>query len=202
MQLAEQRNRIERQLTELEELQAKLQRDIRVVQTAISVHERYSERLDIDRQLELIGPHKEVRPEDLQRIEDLSARIKQRREQRETVIAELELLKEELGGIEVNETLWQQAPKIEALGEQQTWILALEGQVQELEVEVAGLDTEWEKQREKLGLGVSRPRRLKSPIAVEIVLAAPPNDCGLPPSGWLKSNKKSGQGTASRGNER
>jgi uncharacterized protein YhaN len=173
VQLAEQRNRVERQLTDFEEIQAKLQRDIRVVQTAISVHERYSERLDIDRQLELIGPHKEVRPEDLQRIEDLFARIKARREQRETVIAELELLKEELGGIEVNDTLYQQAPKIEALGEQQAWILALEGQVQELEVEVAGLDTEWEKQRERLGLGGISNTPIEITDRIETILRAP-----------------------------
>ena len=173
VQLAEQRNRLERQLAKAEELQLKLQRDIRVTQTALGVYERYSERRIVQSKLELIGPRKEVRPEELQRIEELSGRIKQRREQRDTVIAELQLLKEELAGIEVNETLWEQAPKIEAIGEQQAWILALEGQVQELEVEVAGLDTEWDKQREKLGLGGLSHTPIEITDRVETVLRGP-----------------------------
>ncbi len=62
-------------------------------------------------------------------------------------------MRSEFAGLAVNESLWRQAARIEAFKEQEPWIAQLQGQIGELEKEIAGLGAELTAESERLGLG-------------------------------------------------
>jgi len=151
--LATQRSRLERETDRLEAENERLGQQARLVELAITLRERWARRVDLDAQLAALGPAAELPEGALERLDALCARIKRHRERGLALKREQQRLREELGRRDPNETLWRQAPRIEALLEQRTWIETLERQVAELESEVGQLDGDLASRRQRLGLG-------------------------------------------------
>ena len=55
----------------------------------------------------------------------------------------------------VNEALWRQTKRIEALKEQEPWIAQLQGQIGELQSEIGRSEAELAAEHERLGLEVA-----------------------------------------------
>ena len=72
----------------------------------------------------------------IERLDAINARI-QRHQQRLDHLARLrEDAKREFAALAVNEALWRQTARIEALKEQEPWIAQLQGQIGELQSEI------------------------------------------------------------------
>jgi len=151
--LAAQRAQLDRETQSLEAESEGLGREARLVELAITLRERWERRAELDAQLAALGPTAELSAGALERLDALTSRIRRHRERAKALKGEREGLRQEMGNRRPNETLWRQAPRIEALLEQRAWIETLERQVAELESEVGQLDETLSNTRGQLGVG-------------------------------------------------
>jgi len=150
--LATQRNQIELETRQLEEKNNRADRDARVVELAITLRDRWNRRAELDNELATLGPTAIIPDGAIDRLDDLNTRLQQHQQQAEQLQQQREQIRTEAADLGINQALWRQAARIEALREQETWITTLQSRIAELEREIgeleAGLDTE----REQLGL--------------------------------------------------
>jgi uncharacterized protein YhaN len=151
--LAAERNQLQRELTRLEEENNQTDHQARVIELAITLRNRWNRRAALDDELAALGPSASVPCRTVERLDALNARLQKHRELADGTQQQREQLRAEAAGLAVNEALWRQAARIEALQEQQPWIATLRSQAGELETEIAQLEADLATQRQKLGLG-------------------------------------------------
>ena len=151
--LAASRNQLQRELTRLEEENNRTEHQARVVELAITLRDRWSQRAALDDQLAALGSPGTMPEGAVGRLDALNARLAKHQQRVERLERHREQLRSEASGLDVNESLWRQAARIEALQEQQSWLTSLESQVGELETEIAELESGLASEREQLGLG-------------------------------------------------
>ena len=154
--LADQRNQLDRETSRLEEENGRLDQQARLVELAITLRDRWARRAELDAQLAALGPAAELPEGALERLDALSSRIKRHRDRGISLKRKRAQLREEIQGQQPNEALWRQAPRIEALLEQRTWIETLQRQTEELEAEVDQLDQDLLSKRQQVGVGAGR----------------------------------------------
>ena len=154
--VAAERDQLHAEITQLEEEANRVERLARVTDLALAVRDRSAQRAALDEQLSAIGPLKIMPDAAVERLDALNARIQKHQEHLDRVAQQSEALRAEFAGLAVNESLWRQAARIEAFKEQEPWITQLQGQVAELEKEIAGLKAELTAESERLGLGPTR----------------------------------------------
>lgn len=151
--LAADHQQIHRDIDRLEEDRAQLDRQARIAELALSVRDRWQQRAVLDQKLASLGHVEAVPARALTRLDSIRAKLRRYRQKIHALRKEKAHLQTEARELSVSEALWSQAPRIEALAEQQAWIKNLQQQIAALEQETAGLHSEMKSRREGLGLG-------------------------------------------------
>jgi uncharacterized protein YhaN len=126
----------------LEEDKNQAQRRLRIVELALALRDRWSERKAIIDQMAALGSLPPAPPGAIERLDAINVRLKKHHRRVETIQARTEALAAEASALQINEPLRRQAARIEALQEQESWLAALKTQIQELDAEIAGLESE------------------------------------------------------------
>ncbi len=137
LELVRSRQELDRAAGELESQESAL--DLRLQQLALAqqIEPRWRHRQQLERQLDALGTIAHIADDCLPKLEDLKARAATRRDRAQKVFERRKELIGEMGRMRINDALCRQAPRIEALAEQQTWIGALDAQARQLEAELA-----------------------------------------------------------------
>ncbi len=150
----------------------------RVTELAVSFRERWVQRAALDEQLAALGqqaargqsafvrstlgtvpangesPHFPAMPEGaIERLDALNGRIQGHQQRLEHLGRLREEAKGQFAALAINEALWRQAARIEALTEQEPWITQLQGQIGAMKGEMAELESDLAAERKRLGLG-------------------------------------------------
>ena len=145
------REQLQTSVNRLEAENARFEQQSRELGLARRLGERWQRRASIERQLAGLGSFEALPPNALARFDRLEARLAVRRRRLARIKTERRELADAVEQLNINEALCRQALRLEALGEQQQWIRALEGQVDALECEVLELESQREDSYKKLG---------------------------------------------------
>lgn len=148
-QLQGQSKQLQVQIAQLEEENKQLQRQSRLFETALSLRDSLVRRDELNRQLETLGPAPTMPPDGLELLAAYNTQIELRQERRKALRGRARKLRQQVRGLQIRQTLWEQAPRIEALGEQQQWVEKLETQIRTLEEESADLEAQCQALREQ-----------------------------------------------------
>jgi uncharacterized protein YhaN len=151
--LAAERDQLQREVTRLEEENRQTSHQVRVLELAINLRDRWKQRAALDDELAALGPSGSIPAGAVERFDALSARLQKHQQLGEQAERQQQQLRAEAAGLAINEALWRQAAHIEALHEQRSWIATLQNQVGELETEIAHLESDLAAQQQQLGLG-------------------------------------------------
>jgi uncharacterized protein YhaN len=151
--LAAERSELDRELARLEEERNRTEHQARVVELAITLRERWLHRKGLEDQLTVLGSPQAMPPGVVERFDGLVGRLQKRQQEAQQLQSQAEQTRAEAAGLAVNDALWRQAARIEALQEQDTWLTGLQNQVDELELEIAELESSLGDEHKRLGLG-------------------------------------------------
>ncbi len=140
MELESQRLRLTDEGGLLQQRLEELGRQQHVIETALGCHDLWSEQQDVRRQLEQLGTVPEVPASALQTLEELGKTIDQHQRQMELLKRRRREIHREVAMLPLNERLWAQAARIEALAELTPWIGSLQSQVEQLRGESLSLE--------------------------------------------------------------
>ncbi|MGA2620903.1 MAG: AAA family ATPase [Thermoguttaceae bacterium] len=166
VQLAGQRAHLDRDLARLTEEKDHTDEQVRVIELALAVADRWARRAALDDELALLGPKAPLPPDARQRLEAIKARGQKYAHRAEQFDRRREELRQESAGLAVSEPLARQAARIEALLEQQPWIDTIRSRVAALEQEGGQLRSGLAAQQQRLGLGPAA-----DPAAMPVVTA-------------------------------
>ncbi|MFH1266436.1 MAG: AAA family ATPase, partial [Planctomycetota bacterium] len=113
------RNLLQREIVRLEEENTAAENQASVVELAVALRERWTGRAELDDQLAAMGRVPVVPEGAVERIDAIHARSQKHRGRLEQLERQYAGLKEEAAELKINEALWRQAARIEALQEQQ-----------------------------------------------------------------------------------
>jgi uncharacterized protein YhaN len=171
--LAAEHDQLHQEIIRLEEEANHTEQLARVMEPAVSLRERWTERAALDEQLAALGqqmgkgghsPFVRSTPGavpangecplfPIERLDAVNANI-QKHQQRLDHLGRLrEEAKAQFAALPINEALWRQAARIEALKEQEPWITQLQGQIGQSKSEIAELEADLAAERKRLGLG-------------------------------------------------
>ncbi len=151
--LAAQREQLAKETADLEENNNRLKHQLRVLEIAAAVHDRWEQRGDLDQQIEGLGPVEAVPEGAVDRLNEIDERVAQRRRQADELKRRWEESRAEAMELEVNQALWRLAPRIEVLQEQEEWIGTLGTRTRELREEIGQLERQLSAQHKEYGLG-------------------------------------------------
>ena len=147
------RGQIEREAARLEEQQGKLQYELRVIEIALAVRDRWQQRAELEAELAALAPAASMPEGAVQRLDAANARLRRHQQGAEQLRDQRRQLRREAAELKINEPLWRQAARVEALCEQAPWIGTLEEQILELETEIEELRPKVDAEQKRLGLG-------------------------------------------------
>lgn len=150
--LAAERDQLHQEVTRLEEECSRAERLARVMDMALSLRDRWMQRASLDEQLLTFGPLKTMPEGAVERLDALNARAEKHQQRLDRLAGVREAAKREYAATALNEPLWRQSARIDALKEQESWIAQLQGQIAELQGEIGQSESELGAQRERLGL--------------------------------------------------
>ena len=150
--LVAERTQLHAEITRLEEEANRMERLARVMDLTVALRERWSQRVALDDQLSALGPLKTVPEGAIGRLDAVNARLQKHQQRLDQLVELREAAKREFGELPINEPLWRQAARIEAIQEQEPWITQLLHQIAELQSEIGQVDRESAAESERLGL--------------------------------------------------
>ena len=150
--LVAEREELNREITRLEEENNAAENLARAMDLAVVVRDRWMQRESLDEQLSTLGPLKLMPDGAIERLDSINGRIAEHGQHIDRLARLRDEAKREFTGLAVNEALWRQAARIEALKEQEPWVAQLQGQINELQSEVEESEFELAAERERLGL--------------------------------------------------
>jgi uncharacterized protein YhaN len=145
-ELAVQRAALAEEAEELEETLSKTDGSHRLFEAALEVQGSWNLRADLERQIGSLRDTKQLPQRAVEKLEGLNRKVKSLRKKAKKIALRGQQFRREVGEILVNRPLLAQANRIEALGEQTQWIIALESQIQKLKEDIRRLDAEIEQQ--------------------------------------------------------
>lgn len=149
------REQVEREAGRLEQEHDELRHEARVVEIALAVRRRWQQRAELDEQLAALAPAATMPEDAVARLDAVQQELASHRETAEQLQRERRRLGQEAAELKVSRSFWRQAPRIEALCEQESWIGTLEEQIFALEAEVEELESKMSAERERLGIDIS-----------------------------------------------
>jgi uncharacterized protein YhaN len=153
LQAAAQRAATEREIEDLQSETQQIEDETKTLELARAVRSPWQKRETIDERLAAIGEIREL-PEHLPRqLDHLTGQMRKCRAQAKQIKASRRRLVAELNDLVLNERLWRQAPRIEALAEQRTWLASITDQAQRLKKEIADLENDLKNRHANSGMG-------------------------------------------------
>ena len=125
--------------------------ELRLLDVATAIRPKWLERIDVAAQLEAMPPVGEVPTGAVERLQRLQRRINALKRREITEEQRKRALREEADALSVNEPLWRQSPRIEALHEQRDWIVSIAQQAVAAETAAAQLESQIAALRDRLG---------------------------------------------------
>ncbi len=127
---------LDQQAHRIEEEHEKYRHEARLLEIALAVRDLWQTREQLLERLEEMGRVEPVSEETVRQLVDLEKAIAERRRQISELRKHYRQLREETEKLDINETLWKMAPRIEILQQQGDWITSLQEQVDAMELEV------------------------------------------------------------------
>ncbi len=146
------RGQVEREAARLEGEVESLQSQLRTLEIAGGLRGQFAERADLDAQFAAVAPGFAMPEGALKRLEGMTKRLREHQDQARGLQGQRERLRREAAGLERNEALYRQAARIEALGEQQSWITMLQEQILQLEAEIDEVEPKLAAEQKRFGL--------------------------------------------------
>ncbi len=131
--LAEAIARAEAELTDIE-------RQSKLVELAIAVADRWQARAALNEQLATHLPSGAFPPDAIARMQQIKSRRAAAELRLKKIVRRRRRLRDEIAAIEINESLWKHAPRIQALAENEAWIGTAEQQVRDAQAAVDELE--------------------------------------------------------------
>jgi len=151
--LAAEQNQLDREIVRLNEEDHQIEHRARVIELAVTLRDRWAQRQELNDQLAALGSPTAMPDGAVERLDEINSRQQKHEQQVEQLLEHRRQLGEEAARSKINEPLWRQAARIEALLEQESWITSLDGQVHTLQTEVDELQSALDAQRQQVGLG-------------------------------------------------
>jgi uncharacterized protein YhaN len=150
--LAAEHDQLHQEITRLQEEANRSEQLARVTELAVSLRERWMRRAALDEELSALGPLRPMPEGAIERLDAVNARIHGHQQRLDHFGRLREEAKGQFAALPINEALWRQAARIEALKEQEPWITQLQGQIGASKAEIAELEAELAAERKQLGL--------------------------------------------------
>ena len=135
---------IDDEISRIEEQRNDIQRRIRVLESAVTVCDRWRQLSEMDQQLNQSGYAMDISADAVEQLDGLNANIERYRERQTAIRDRCKELRDKAKGDSVNRPLWRNRARIEAIGEQRDWIASLESQMDRIAAKVAALETRLE----------------------------------------------------------
>jgi uncharacterized protein YhaN len=136
LELVGQRQELDRSAAELEQADVALDERAQMLGLAQLVEPRWRSRQEIERKITALGTVPHIADDCLPQLDDLKARLATRRQRLQRATQRRTELVAEAGRLKINDALCRQAPRLEALAEQQHWIASLGSQAEQIEAEL------------------------------------------------------------------
>jgi len=151
--LADEQNRLQRDITRMEEESTAAERQARVIELAVTLRESWQQREAFSAELAALGTSATVPEGAIERLDSLNVRLGKHQERLDRLQRLREQLRRESSELGINEALSRQTARIEAIQEQEPWIANLQDQAGELAAEIAQLESRLAAECKSLGLG-------------------------------------------------
>ena len=151
--LADEQNRLQRDITRMEEESTAAERQARVIELAVTLRESWRQREAFSAELAALGTSATVPEGAIERLDALNVRLGKHQERLDRLQRLREQLRRESAELGINEALSRQTARIEAIQEQEPWIANLQDQAGELAAEIAQLEGRLAAECKSLGLG-------------------------------------------------
>ncbi len=135
-QLAAEKETLTQQITQIQQSTGTIENRSKGIELASRLRLDWQRREQLNQQLLDMGPLPELPPGALERIDSYSQGITRRERRCREVRERWGELRDEAQALPINRSLWQQAARIEALGEQRQWIASIESQITSLQRDV------------------------------------------------------------------
>lgn len=155
--LLAQGDQLDRETAVLESEAGQLAEQCRLLEAALSLEQRWQERQGLDQQLQALGPVTPMPAGVVERIEVIATRLAHHRRRWEELRQARALAAQQLAELGTPETLVHLAPRIEALGEQDTWLATLRTRLSELEEEIHKTEEALAAEQEQLAMPAELP---------------------------------------------
>lgn len=152
IQAARERDQLAKEIARLEKEVQALTSEVRLIETASKIGPRWQQRASLEAQLAALGDVIELPEGALEQFDELSAQLEQRRQQVRRLKRQRSEHLAEAAALDINEPLWRQGPRIEALADHAEWIDELETQVDKLQREIRELEAQSSAEGRQLGL--------------------------------------------------
>lgn len=150
--LMAERQQLDRDVERLTAEKQRIQQQLRTVEIAAKLRDPWGRRQELDHQLAGLGPAARLPEGAMTRLERLSAGLRRHQQRLEELQGQEKPLRTDLGVLRINENLWRQAARIQALREQQGWLKGLQDQAAGVAQEVAALQSQLNGEYQQLGL--------------------------------------------------
>ncbi|MEN6450592.1 MAG: AAA family ATPase [Thermoguttaceae bacterium] len=151
-QLATERDQLQGEMAGLEDEAERTGQLAQTADAALAVYDLWHQRISLDEQLAAFGPPKTMPEDAISRLDALVARLQRYRQHVNELAESRAKLRREYAGLAVNESLWRQTARIEAMKEQEPWIAQLIGDISRLEGDIAAIRGELTAEAQRLGL--------------------------------------------------
>lgn len=148
---------VERDITEAEQQVADWERQRRVIEIAGMVRAKWSERRRIEIERDTIGRLPELPDDAWKRLETIKERRDQQQRQGDSTAQQRRNIIAQIKQLPINDVLWRQSARIEAVRAHEPWIAQLETQMEHLRDELKEIETELFGQQEKIGIADGLP---------------------------------------------
>jgi uncharacterized protein YhaN len=162
-QLAVKIKELDDQISAVESEVRKAEHYARTIEIAVGLKPNWRKREKIEEQLGHLSGRVKLPADAVERLNAINADIEKHQRQADVLQGQRHQLRDEAERLGINELLVRNAARIDALGEQRDWLMALERQRDELEREAKQFETRYGAEQKRLAeaLGLKEGQRLR-----------------------------------------
>jgi uncharacterized protein YhaN len=150
--LLAEREQTQLEIAQLENEIREIEAQVRILEVASTLRDKWDQRGSLDRQLAAIDQTKLLPPGTIERLAALNRQLQGRKRRVKGLRAQRRKLREAIHTLPMNHALGRHSTRLQSLLDQQEWAAGLERQAVELKTEAAELELQIEALRERLGI--------------------------------------------------
>lgn len=187
VKLREIADEVDRRQATSKELAAKARR----LEIAINLKPLWTKREKLDDQLEHFAGLMPLEAGTLEQLEELNEKFAEHHRQRDILKGQRRQLRDEAKRLGINDILFRSGPRLEALAEQQEWLVSLDKQVDDLADEIKLLETRLASENERLAHEWTGAGKVPPSITTELVEQLSPQARAISSTEEMLSTAKS-----------